>query len=196
MLRRLLTVGAKLGLLLGVLAVAVQALQRRSGARGRPSAPPPWPPLDVDGEHQRPPVAAPATAEFSLPATEEEVVEAARATEQEASELQRRLATAAPEAAVRTEAPPGPVPPLSPLPPPIQMPAPAPVMSPEPPEPADSTWVEPDDGACPGSHPVKAKLRSRVFHLPGMAHYDRTNADRCYRDGAAAEGDGFRQAKR
>lgn len=194
MLRRLLTVGARLGFLLGVVALAVQALQRRADARGRPPAPPPWPPLDVDGDHQRPPAAAPATAEFSLPATEEEVGEAARATEREASELQQRLATAPPEAAVRTEARSSPVPPLSPLPPPIQMPAP--VISPEPPEPPDSTWVEPDDGACPASHPVKAKLRSRVFHLPGMAHYDRTNADRCYRDGAAAEGDGFRQAKR
>ncbi|HEV2767659.1 MAG TPA: hypothetical protein VGV63_08145 [Acidimicrobiales bacterium] len=174
MLRRLLTVGAKLGLLLGMVALVVQAVQRRANPRRGPSAPPPWPPLDVDDDHQRPPVAAPATAEFSLPATEEEVIEAGRATEHEASELQQRLATTPIKAAVRAES----------------------LPSPKPPGPTDATWVQPDDGACPASHPVKAKLRSRVFHLPGMAHYDRTNADRCYRDGAAAEGDGFRQAKR
>ncbi|HET9442193.1 MAG TPA: hypothetical protein VFO65_02650 [Acidimicrobiales bacterium] len=57
-------------------------------------------------------------------------------------------------------------------------------------------WVEPDDGACPSTHPVKAKLASRLFHLPGMFAYARTRADRCYRDGPAAEQDGFTRAKR
>lgn len=60
-----------------------------------------------------------------------------------------------------------------------------------------ATWVDPgDDGGCPASHPVKAKLSSRIFHLPGMLNYDRTNADRCYLDANAAEGDGLRAAKR
>ncbi|MDP9453975.1 MAG: hypothetical protein M3P97_11495 [Actinomycetota bacterium] len=66
--------------------------------------------------------------------------------------------------------------------------------------PAEETadgWVEPDDeGDCADSHPVKAKMGSGVFHLPGMANYGRTKADRCYRDKAAAEADGLRQAKR
>jgi hypothetical protein len=57
-------------------------------------------------------------------------------------------------------------------------------------------WVEPDAGVCPTSHPVKAKLSSKLFHLPGMAAYDRTNPDRCYRDAVAAEADGLRAAKR
>lgn len=58
-------------------------------------------------------------------------------------------------------------------------------------------WAEPeDDGTCPASHPVKAKLGSGVFHLPGMANYDRTKPDRCYPDETAAEADGLRQAKR
>jgi hypothetical protein len=57
-------------------------------------------------------------------------------------------------------------------------------------------WVEATAGACPTSHPVKAKLASKIFHLPGMANYDRTKADRCYVDAAAAEGDGLRAAKR
>ena len=44
----------------------------------------------------------------------------------------------------------------------------------------------PMDGACPTSHPVKAKLSSGIFHVPGGSNYDRTHADRCYVDGDAA----------
>jgi len=58
-------------------------------------------------------------------------------------------------------------------------------------------WVEPaEDGTCALSHPIKAKLRSRLFHLPGMIAYDRTRADRCYLTAADAEQDGFSRAKR
>ncbi|CAN5167416.1 hypothetical protein BH24ACT1_BH24ACT1_10020 [soil metagenome] len=58
-------------------------------------------------------------------------------------------------------------------------------------------WTDPgDDGICPASHPIKAKLSSKVFHLPGMANYERTKADRCYTDAETAEADGLRQAKR
>jgi hypothetical protein len=57
-------------------------------------------------------------------------------------------------------------------------------------------WVEPVEGACPSSHPVKAKLSSRIFHVPGGANYPRTQPDRCYLDPAAAEADGLRPAKR
>ena len=73
---------------------------------------------------------------------------------------------------------------------------------PEPePEPATervgtSGWVEPVDGACPASHPVKGKLSSGIFHAPGMQMYERTRADRCYADPAAAEADGLRASKR
>lgn len=49
---------------------------------------------------------------------------------------------------------------------------------------------------CPQSHPIKAKLSSKIFHLPGMLAYDRTNPDRCYGDPGAAEADGLRPAKR
>ena len=67
----------------------------------------------------------------------------------------------------------------------------------EEPAPPAETWLLPDDdSACPASHPVKAKLGSGVFHLPGMMHYDRTKPDRCYPDAASAEADGLRQAKR
>ena len=61
---------------------------------------------------------------------------------------------------------------------------------------AGTAWVEPDGKACPPTHPVKAKLASRLYHLPGMLAYDRTVPDRCYADPAAAEADGFSRAKR
>jgi len=61
---------------------------------------------------------------------------------------------------------------------------------------AKKSWVEPKaDGACPKGHPVKAKLKSGIFHVPGGANYDRTKPDRCYVDAAAAEDDGLRPAK-
>jgi len=61
---------------------------------------------------------------------------------------------------------------------------------------APAPWVEPTHGDCPTTHPVKGKLRSAIFHLPGMAFYARTNPDRCYRDEAAALDDGLRKAAR
>jgi hypothetical protein len=62
---------------------------------------------------------------------------------------------------------------------------------------ADSAaWVAPEAGACPATHPVKAKLASGIFHVPGGANYERTNADRCYLSVEAAESDGLRPAKR
>jgi hypothetical protein len=57
-------------------------------------------------------------------------------------------------------------------------------------------WVDPDGSVCPTSHPVKAKLASKIFHLPGMLNYERTKPDRCYLDAAKAEADGLRAAKR
>jgi hypothetical protein len=70
------------------------------------------------------------------------------------------------------------------------------------PEPARDTaiatlqaWVEPVEGACPASHPIKAKLSSGIYHSPGGMNYERTHPDRCYIDGTAAERDGLRPAK-
>lgn len=65
------------------------------------------------------------------------------------------------------------------------------------PAPATDPWVAPEEGgACPVTHPVKAKVSSRLFHLPGMFAYNRTAADRCYVDEATAVADGFTKAKR
>ena len=61
---------------------------------------------------------------------------------------------------------------------------------------APAAWVEPTDGTCPVSHPVKAKLGSGIFHVPGGQMYDRTVPERCYADAAAAEADGLRASKR
>jgi hypothetical protein len=57
-------------------------------------------------------------------------------------------------------------------------------------------FVEPTGDVCPTTHPVKAKLSSKIFHVPGGQMYDRTKPDRCYRDAGTAESDGLRQAKR
>jgi hypothetical protein len=57
-------------------------------------------------------------------------------------------------------------------------------------------WVEPTGGTCPASHPVKAKMSSKIFHVEGGLNYARTHPDRCYRDPAAAEADGLRKSAR
>ena len=57
-------------------------------------------------------------------------------------------------------------------------------------------WVDPISGECPVSHPVKAKLTSGIYHLPGGGNYDRTRAERCYVSADAATADGLRPPKR
>jgi hypothetical protein len=57
------------------------------------------------------------------------------------------------------------------------------------------TWVAAEDGSCPLSHPVKANANSGIYHVPGGQFYERTKAERCYVDAAAAEADGYRAAK-
>jgi hypothetical protein len=63
-------------------------------------------------------------------------------------------------------------------------------------EPGSASWTEGDGAACPATHPVKANLRSGIYHLPGGASYERTRPDRCYRDSAAAAADGLRASRR
>ncbi|MGH9093583.1 MAG: hypothetical protein ACRDXE_00300, partial [Acidimicrobiales bacterium] len=60
---------------------------------------------------------------------------------------------------------------------------------------AGRTWLEgTDDGTCPETHPVKVKLRSKLYHLPGRGAYERTHPDRCYSTAEDAEADGFARA--
>ena len=67
---------------------------------------------------------------------------------------------------------------------------------PYPPSATPKAWADPVDGGCPDGFPVKAKLKSGIYHLPGNGNYDRTSPDRCYRDAGAAEADGLRASKR
>jgi hypothetical protein len=61
----------------------------------------------------------------------------------------------------------------------------------------DTGAVDPDDaGNCPVAFPIKGKLSTGIYHRPGAFAYDRTRADRCYRDESAAQSDGLRAAKR
>lgn len=60
----------------------------------------------------------------------------------------------------------------------------------------EQAWVAPVDGACPDGYPIKAKVKSGIYHQPGSATYDRTKPDRCYPSVAAAEADGLRAPKR
>jgi hypothetical protein len=59
-----------------------------------------------------------------------------------------------------------------------------------------ASWVPPEGRECPEGYPVKAKTRSRVYHLPGMLRYEVTTPERCYPSADAAETDGFTRSKR
>jgi hypothetical protein len=74
--------------------------------------------------------------------------------------------------------------------------APQPVPAASVPTETEAPWVEPNaDGSCPATHPIKAKLASGIYHVPGGANYARTKPDRCYVDEAAAIADGLRASK-
>jgi hypothetical protein len=62
--------------------------------------------------------------------------------------------------------------------------------------PDSAAWVEPVDGTCPATHPIKGNADSGIFHVPGGMSYERTVPERCYASEADAEADGFRRAKR
>jgi hypothetical protein len=80
--------------------------------------------------------------------------------------------------------------------PPVPRPS-VPDVAPRVESPSVEPSVEPAaDGACPATHPVKAKLASGIFHVPGGGNYERTKPDRCYVNTEAAEADGLRAAKR
>jgi hypothetical protein len=80
--------------------------------------------------------------------------------------------------------------------PPVPRPPVTGTDAPPAPPPATEPWVEADNGTCPTSHPVKGKLSSGIFHVPGGQNYGRTHADRCYVDERAAEADGLRRSQR
>jgi hypothetical protein len=63
-------------------------------------------------------------------------------------------------------------------------------------KPPSARWTDPVEKACPAGFPVKVKLASGIYHLPGMLAYERTSPDRCYVSAEEAEADGFRAAIR
>lgn len=68
--------------------------------------------------------------------------------------------------------------------------------APDPPVRDAPTWIAPGpNGTVPDSHPVKVKVSSGIFHVPGGRFYERTSADRLYPDAEAAEADGYRPSK-
>jgi hypothetical protein len=72
----------------------------------------------------------------------------------------------------------------------------APVKKAAPPKKKVPPWVDPNGTVCPKTHPVKGKLSSMIFQVPGNFAYERTTPDRCYKTVDAAEDDGLRAAKR
>jgi hypothetical protein len=55
--------------------------------------------------------------------------------------------------------------------------------------------IDPVDGACPASHPIKGNHSSSgafIYHVPGSRNYDRTTPDACFATEADAEAAGFR----
>lgn len=172
MLRRSFRIGLLVGLVGGIIAAVVKAVQGRTSSEPAP-APAAWTPLP-DAQ----PVVVPAPPPPAPPAPKP---------------APPKLSPTAPKVSI-ADLQEGPAPDKADVAPkspakkaPAKKKAPAAKAAP---------WVEPDGGVCPPSHPVKGKLTSKIFHLPGGFNYARTAPDRCYRDAAAAESDGLRQAKR
>jgi hypothetical protein len=55
-------------------------------------------------------------------------------------------------------------------------------------------WVDPKGWDCPYDHPIKANLKSMIYHMPSDQYWDRTNAmnGRCFDYSWNAEEQGFR----
>ncbi|MDP9419406.1 MAG: hypothetical protein M3P53_04550 [Actinomycetota bacterium] len=186
-MRRLLPALIRLALLGAVVAIGYKVARRRSSP-GADAFSASWPPITtahdaasaVAGNGQAPPVSEEAVVE--PPPVEPVVVEPPPVEPPPVEPVLEEDAAVEP---VVMEPPPVEPLPVEPV-----------VVEDAAMETASSSWVEPKGTTCPASHPVKAKLASGVFHLPGMMHYDRTKPDRCYADPASAEADGLRQAKR
>lgn len=192
MVRRSFRFGLRLGLLFGVAVALVKTLQSRRSTPEAAPPPAPWEPIS-----EKPPVREPFVARTPEPVIPEpepvvpesepldevgepiltfaddtdpalDVVPEAAPIKAPAVKKAAKKAAPAKKAAKKTATPPAP----------------------------PAAWVEAEGGVCPTTHPVKAKMASRLFHLPGMFAYDRTRPDRCYLDAPSAVEDGFTSAKR
>jgi hypothetical protein len=219
MVRRSFRIGLRVGVLFGAAFALVKTVQSRR-AKPAPETPAPWEPMprtghiptrspvaddapvDEVGEpvlEPTPPEPEPAPAPAPAPAASG----APKGTPPEADLLNAGVESS-PEAAEADPRDVLPEQPATPQPirprrgPTARKAAPARNDAPPSAAPAGAAtaWVEAEGGICPPTHPVKAKLTSRLFHLPGMFAYDRTRPDRCYLDADAAVADGFTAAKR
>jgi outer membrane biosynthesis protein TonB len=213
-IRRSFRIGLKLGLLAGLVLALVKTMQSRRPAADLPAAPAPWTPLRP--EPAAPPAPAAATEpepeppavvvepEPEPPAVVEPEPVVAIVPEQAAerwadaqpawdepkpviSEVAKRATKAAKvaKAAVAKKAAA-----------PAKKAAKKAATKAAKKAVALTPWVDPTGGVCPTTHPVKAKLASRIFHLPGMLNYARVTPDRCYTTAEAAEADDLRPSKR
>jgi hypothetical protein len=71
----------------------------------------------------------------------------------------------------------------------------APTTTPPAPITSAPAWVEATDDEAPAGYPIKLKVSSGIFHVPGGRFYERTNPDRWYATADAAIADGYRQSK-
>jgi len=216
--RRSFRLGLRFGVLVGMIVALVKVLQSRREQPATDSAPwsretsswaPPPPPAEWVERS-----AAPAVTPPPAPVAPAVIADLDPGLSEEIAEMAPPPPPAAPEPPVVTPAVAPEAPAASPEAPPPAGDATA-ASSPPPAAPVKKArkaakvskvakatawpaeaWIEPAGSTCPNSHPVKAKLSSRIFHLPGMFAYERTRPDRCYSDAASAEADGFIRAKR
>jgi hypothetical protein len=210
-IRRSFRIGLWLGLIAGVTAAVIKLVQARQAppepvySRAPTEPARPWPRLDEPVAAPSPaPAPATAAAAPRAAAREREPVRWADApvTEVDLAPLPEPEAVAAPEPARPAETPVKKTTPVRKAAPPRRQlvakkaAAGKAAAKKTPAKKVLPTWVDPKGNICPKAHPVKAKLSSKIFQVPGMFAYDRTRPDRCYRDPDAAEADGFRAAKR
>lgn len=205
MVRRSFRIGLRVGLLLGLAAAAVKMIQSRRGHQEGP-APEPWTPVAPEPTSESAP-AKPRMADAPAPPIDprpaagtgpSSAATVSGADDRPLDEVGEPIDSPSPEAVVEE---------ATPSPGKVTKNAAASKTSkksggtakkkaPSAKASAGHAWVEPSDDTCPPSHPLKAKLSSKIFHRPGGLNYDRTNPDRCYADEASAEADGLRASKR
>jgi hypothetical protein len=193
-IRRSFRIGVWLGVLGGLGYALLRLVQGTRDATPAPASVPPQPGPRLDLRDERP-AGAPAR-ETARVAPAPEPVRPAPAPERPAAAAPAPAPASAPASAPAPAAPAPAATPAEVAPPkpavtakkvPAKKAAPKKVLEP---------WVDPKGDLCPKTHPVKAKLASKIFQVTGNFAYDRTKPDRCYRDADAAEKDGFRAAKR
>ena len=191
MVRRTFRFGLRAGLLAGIVIALIKVLQSRRASQEAAAPPSSWPRVPTS--------AAPSPSDAAEPGLERPAASAATKLAPEPltpAEPSVSTPPAAPASSSApgtiTQQPAGRVRPLKAT----KAPAKATKKASEP-EPGNRTWIKPiSDDLCPQSHPVKAKMASRIFHIPGGQNYARCRPDRCYESEQAAEADGFSRSKR